>query len=321
MSSSVLYDVPGPRARSVNVLLAVLFVLVLGGAAWWVLDTMHDEGQLAADKWKPFVTDGRVWTTFLLPGLWATVKAALLAIVIALPLGAVLGIARMSDHSWVRVPAGAVVEFFRAIPVLILMIFANEAYARFTDVEPDNRPLYAVVTALVLYNASVLAEVVRAGVQALPRGQTDAALAVGMRKSQLMLYVLLPQAVTAMLPAILSQLVVIVKDTALGGAVLGYSELMRSAGLINANYANLIASLTVVAVIYIVLNYLITSFAHWLEARIRRGKRTTGAVLTMEPHEQTEAGQPTLPTVKALEPPHDRPGDRPGDQPNDQGQT
>ncbi len=171
------------------------------------------------------------------------------------------------------------VEFFRAIPVLLLMLFANEFYDRYTNVSSEQRPLYAVVTGLVLYNASVLAEIVRAGILSLPKGQSEAAMAVGMRKGQTMTNVLLPQAVTAMLPAIVSQLVVIVKDTALGGVMIGFTELLNTRGTLAANYANVVQSFIVVAVIYIVLNFILTSFAGWLEKRLRRGKKSTGAVL------------------------------------------
>lgn len=279
-SQSVLYDVPGPRAKRRNVLLTVLFLVALAALIWWVAQSLADKNQLAWVKWRPFFTDSRAWQTYLLPGLKNTLIAASLAMVIALPLGALFGIARLSEHWWVRGTAGTVVEFFRAIPVLILMLFANAAYSEFTDISPDSRPLYAVVTGLVLYNASVLAEIVRAGILSLPRGQTDAAKAIGMRKNQIMRYVLLPQSVTAMLPAIVSQLVVIVKDTALGGALLGFSELLASVRPMSANYgANTIASFTVVAVIFVVLNFALTSFASWLEGRLRRGKRSTGAVV------------------------------------------
>ncbi|MER7818896.1 ABC transporter permease subunit, partial [Streptomyces sp. NPDC096153] len=205
--SEVLYDVPGPRARRRNLVYTLGFLVVLAALAWWVLTGLAAKGQLDWSKWAPFFTDSRVWTTYLLPGLQNTLIAAALSLVIALPLGAVLGIARLSEHGWVRGAAGTVVEFFRAIPVLILMLFANAAYAVFSDISPDNRPLYAVVTGLVLYNSSVLAEVVRAGILALPQGQSDAARAIGMRKGQTMRYVLLPQSVTAMLPAIVSQMV------------------------------------------------------------------------------------------------------------------
>ncbi|MFI1016549.1 amino acid ABC transporter permease [Streptomyces sp. NPDC020965] len=281
--TSVLYDAPGPKAKRRNLLYTVVFLVALGLALWWVLDTMAEKDQLASEKWSPFVTESEVWTTFLLPGLWETVKAAALALVIALPLGAILGIGRLSDHRWVRVPVGVVVEFFRAIPVLLLMMFAYAALVQFTDIESEIRPLYAVVTGLVLYNASVIAEIVRAGILSLPSGQTDAAKAIGMRKGEMMLYVLLPQAVTAMLPALVSQLVVIVKDTALGGALLGLSELLSQTRAITANYgANTIAALVVVSLIFILLNFALTTLASWLERRVRRAKKSTGAVVDLE---------------------------------------
>lgn len=170
-----------------------------------------------------------------------------------------------------------VVEFFRAIPVLILMIIANAVYSEYTNISADDRPLYAVVTGLVLYNASVLAEIVRAGIHTLPRGQGEAAKALGMRKGQTMVFVLLPQAVTAMLPAIVSQLVVIVKDTALGGGVLTFPELLSSVRPMSANYgANTIACFTIVALIYIVVNFALTSFASWLERWLRRNRKNKG---------------------------------------------
>jgi glutamate transport system permease protein len=114
-----------------------------------------------------------------------------------------------------------------------------------------------------------------------------------MRKNQVMRMVLLPQAVTAMLPAIVSQLVVIVKDTALGGVMIGFTELLNGRQTLAAFYANPIPSFIVVAIIYIVLNFLITSFASWLEGRLRRGKKSTGVVLgpaTVAGTEATGAG-------------------------------
>lgn len=276
--SSVLYDAPGPRARRRNAILTVVFVVLLALLLWWLWLLMDDKNQLEWKLWKPFITS-EAWTTYLLPGLADTLKAAALAMVIALPMGALFGIARLSDHRWVRISAGAVVEFFRAIPVLLLMLFANEFYARSTDVSTEDRPLFAVVTGLVLYNASVLAEVVRAGILALPKGQTEAAKAIGLRKGQTMSSILLPQAVTVMLPAIVSQLVVIVKDTALGGVMIGFTELLNGRQTLAAVYANVVPSFIVVAIIYIVLNFIITSFASWLEQRLRRGKKSTGAVL------------------------------------------
>ncbi|MFF8097034.1 amino acid ABC transporter permease [Streptomyces sp. NPDC016675] len=278
--SSVLYDAQGPRAKRRNIVFTAVFVVALAALLWWVFGTLKDKGQLEWALWEPFFTGTEAWSTYIWPGLENTLKAAALAVVIALPLGAVLGIARMSDHVWVRVPAAIVVEFFRSIPVLVLMIFGLALFAEYTNVSSDDRPLYAVVTGLVLYNASVLAEIVRAGILALPKGQSEAAMAIGLRKGQVMRTILLPQAVTTMLPAIVSQLVVILKDTALGGAVLTFPELLASANTMSGYYgANVIASFTVVAVIYIALNFALTTFASWLERRLRRAKKSTGAVL------------------------------------------
>ncbi|WP_327416775.1 amino acid ABC transporter permease [Streptomyces sp. NBC_01233] len=281
--TSVLYDVPGPKAKARNWIYSGIFIVLFGLFMWWALSLMAENGQLEADKWTPFVTDSRVWTTYLIPGLMETLKAGALAMLIALPLGAVLGIGRLSDHAWVRGPVGTWVEFFRAIPVLMLMLFSSALYApQFMDVPSDTRPFWAVVTGLVLYNSAVIAEIVRAGVLSLPRGQTDAAKAIGMRKGQTMFYVLIPQAVTAMLPALVSQLVVILKDTALGGALLGFQELLSMNRQISANYSNTIATLVVIALIYIVVNFGLTTFASQLEGRLRKSKKSTGAVLGAE---------------------------------------
>ncbi|MDK9498465.1 amino acid ABC transporter permease [Streptomyces katrae] len=278
--TSVLYDVPGPKAKARNWIYTAVFLVLFALAAWWILSVMGEKHQLDADKWTPFVTDSRIWTTYLIPGLLETLKAGAIAMVIALPLGALLGMGRLSDHAWVRVPVGVVVEFFRAIPVLMLMMFGYVFFVQFIPaVSSDFRPVYAVVTGLVLYNASVIAEIVRAGVQSLPRGQTDAAKAIGMRKGQTMVHVLIPQAVTAMLPALVSQLVVILKDTALGGSLLGLTDLLAANRQISANYSNTIATLVVVALIYIAVNFALTSFASWMEGRLRKSKKSTGTVV------------------------------------------
>ncbi|WP_327185432.1 amino acid ABC transporter permease [Streptomyces sp. NBC_01334] len=287
--SSLLYDAPGPRAKRRNALLTILFLAVLAAVLWWVYKSLDEKGQLEWVKWEPFFSGSEAWTTYILPGLKNTLIAAALSMLLALPLGAVFGIARLSDHVWIRVPAGAIVEFFRAIPVLILMIFGVALYSEYTNVSSDDRPLYAVVTGLVLYNASVLAEIVRAGILSLPKGQTEAAQAIGLRKTQTMTSILLPQAVTAMLPAIVSQLVVIVKDTALGGAVLTFPDLIAAVSPMSSYYgANTIASFTVVAVIFVAINFTLTTFASWLERRLRRSKKSTGAVVGVEAIEDLE---------------------------------
>lgn len=267
---SVLYDAPGPRAKTRNMALNVVFALALLAAMWWLLATLDGQGELAAEKWTPFLKVN-VWTTYLLPGLYQTLKAAALSLIIAFPVGVLLALGRLSDHVWVRIPSVSIVEFFRAIPVLLLMVFAKAIYVMFNIGPSDSRGLMAVVTGLVLYNAAVLAEIVRSGILAVPRGQTEASMAVGLRKGQMFRIVLLPQAFTAMLPAIVSQLVIIVKDTALGGQLtIAAPELLRSARTITANFhGTVVATYTVIALIYIVVNFALTQFASWLEGRMR----------------------------------------------------
>src|ERR1043165_2577040 len=154
---SVLYDAPGPKGKARNTVIGVLFVAVLLWAAYLVYSGFDEKGQWAGSLWKPFI-EWSTWDQFIIPGLLNTLKAAGLAIVIALPIGALLGIGRLSQHKWISVPVGVVVEFFRAIPVLLLMVFAAEFFSGYTDIDVEIRPLFAAVTGLVLYNASVLAE-------------------------------------------------------------------------------------------------------------------------------------------------------------------
>ncbi|MFE3293371.1 amino acid ABC transporter permease [Rhodococcus sp. NPDC059234] len=269
--ASVLYDIPGPRARIRNRLTAIVFGVVLIAVALYVIRVLAQNGQFEADKWSPFL-DRFTWTTYLLPGLKGTLIAAGLSIVFALILGAVLGTGRLSDHRWVRAVSGAVVEFFRAIPVLILMIFAYQAFAQYGIFPSSQLALAAVVVGLTLYNGSVIAEILRAGILSLPKGQTEGAVALGLRKGQTMRIVLLPQAITSMLPALVSQMVVALKDSALGYQI-GYVELIRSGQQAASYYRNFFAALVVVGVIMIVINFTLSSFATWLEKRLRTRHR------------------------------------------------
>ncbi|MGV9537332.1 amino acid ABC transporter permease [Streptosporangium sandarakinum] len=268
---SVLYDVPGPKARLRNTVLTVLVVLVALFAVYALITKLDEKKQLDAALWTPFLR-GDVWVNLILPGLLNTLSAALVAAVIAVPFGFVFGIARLSEHSWIRVPAGAVVEFFRAIP-LLMMIFAV-MYGGSAVFGLTVTPFTAVVTGLVLYNGSVLAEIVRSGILSVPRGQSEAALAIGLRKGQVMRMILLPQAVTAMMPAIVAQLVVLLKDTALGFIVSFEDLLNAGARVLPSNFNNIIPAVMVIAVVYIIINLIVGALATWLERRSRRSRRT-----------------------------------------------
>jgi glutamate transport system permease protein len=269
---SVLFDVPGPRARRRMVWVNLAGAVVVAGIGVWVLVRLGEKGQLDADLWKPFLTAGP-WVNFLLPGLWATLKAAGISIVTASIFGLLFGLGRLSASRTVRVVSGTVVEFFRAVPVLLMMIFFWLGIAQLKILRPQDLPLVAVVLGLTFYNGSVFAELVRSGVHSLPRGQREAALAVGLRGSQSLRLVEVPQALIAMLPAIASQLVVILKDTALG-VIITYPELLDSARRLGSGLGNILQALLVAAAIYIVLNYLVTRFAAYLAGRV--GRRTAG---------------------------------------------
>ncbi|WP_406317691.1 amino acid ABC transporter permease [Streptosporangium sp. NBC_01639] len=269
---SVLYDAPGPRARMRNTVLTVVVVLIALLAVYVMVTKLDEKNQLNADLWTPFLR-GDVWINLILPGLFNTLSAAAVAALIAVPFGFVFGIGRLSDHAWIRVPAGAVVEFFRAIPLLI-MIFAV-MYGGNVVFGLTVTPFMAVVTGLVLYNGSVLAEIVRAGILSIPRGQSEAALAIGLRKGQVMRMILLPQGVTAMMPAIVAQLVVLLKDTALGFIVSFEDLLNAGARVLPSNFNNIIPAVIVIAIVYIIINLITGVIAIWLERRSRRSRKTS----------------------------------------------
>lgn len=269
--ATVLYDAPGPRARIRNAVIAVVFVAIIVAAVAYVLVVLADNDQLTDEKWHPFII-GTTWTTYILPGLWGTVKAAILSIVFAMILGSVLGIGRLSDHRWVRAVAGFFVEVFRAIPVLILMIFCYYLFADYAIVPSSQLAFAAVVTGLTLYNGSVIAEILRSGINSLPRGQTEASMALGLRKSQMMRIILLPQAITAMLPALISQMVIALKDSALGYAI-GYVEVVRSGIQSASYYGNYLPALIVVAIVMIIINFGLSSLATFVERTLRQGRR------------------------------------------------
>jgi glutamate transport system permease protein len=260
------------RRRHLVLTLVSLAAIALG--AWWALARLAEKDNLTAEKWSPFLT-AEIWTEYLLPGLLGTLKAAAAAIPLALVLGVLFGVGRLSRSVILRAPCGAVVEFFRAVPVLMMMLFAYGLYSSLSIVAPEHLSFAAVITGLVPYNGAVIAELVRSGVTGLPRGQSEAGRAIGLTEGKLMGSILLPQALTTMLPSLVSQLVVALKDSALG-YIVSYEELLRKAEQIGSYKANVVPSLMVVAVIFIVVNSVLTLAAGRLERKVSR--RTAGSV-------------------------------------------
>ncbi|MFH8384876.1 amino acid ABC transporter permease [Kitasatospora sp. NPDC018058] len=273
-SASVLYDAPGPKARARYRLFGILSLIGVAGLLWYVIAALADNGQFDADLWDPFQYNAV--QQMVVDGLLATLKAFGLAAVFSLSLGALLASGQLSDHKPVRWACTAFVQFFRAMPLLILIVALY--YAFFAK-----DPMWALVLGLTLYNGSVQAEIIRSGVNAVPRGQGEAAYAIGMRKTQVMSSVLVPQAVRSMLPSMIGQLVVTLKDTSLG-YIITYNELLFMGKRIASQPLNAagfpyIPVVLVIGPIYILLCLLLTALARWIEARGRRGanRRTSSA--------------------------------------------
>lgn len=268
--ATVLYDAPGPRGRQLNRIITAATAAITIAILAWILWTLQANGQLTAAKWSPFL-DSLTWKTYLLPGLWGTLKAAFASILLALVLGVLLGLGRLSEQTWLRWICAVIVEFFRAIPVLLLMIFAYQLFAIYNLVAPRQLAFAAVVFGLTMYNGSVIAEILRSGINSLPKGQTEAARTLGMSHRQTMWFILLPQAVAAMLPALIAQMVIALKDSALGYQI-GYVEVVRSGIQSASANQNFLASLVVVAIIMILINWALTALAQRIERQLRAGR-------------------------------------------------
>lgn len=280
-AQTVLFDAPGPKARRRYAIATVLGILVVALVFAGVLWRFGQAGQLKASLWTSLF-EPVIWTSYLIPGLIKTVQAAGLSIILAIAFGLVFGMGRLSHLAPLRWFCGVVVEFFRAVPVLLMMIFTFFVYARNNIFGVDYNAFWAVVTGLTFYNGSVIAELVRSGVHQLPKGQGEAGLSIGLTQSQTLRSIQLPQALTAMLPALVSQLVVVLKDSALGTAIT-YPELLAQAKRIGSAYSNPIQAYILAALIFILINYFLTFLAGRAEQRINRRGRTAGATTTAEP--------------------------------------
>ncbi|MER5611861.1 amino acid ABC transporter permease [Streptomyces sp. NPDC002215] len=264
-SATALYDIPGPATRKRHLLYGIVSTALILALLGWVVYLLFDTEQFTSAKWTPFTYKGI--QELLLRGLGNTLKAFAYAAVLSLLLGAVLAVGRLSDHRPVRWISTLLVEFFRAMPVLVMIFFIFVAL--------KVQPLPALVTGLTLYNGSVLAEVFRTGIVSVERGQSEAAYALGLRKTQVTTFVLAPQAVRAMLPTIISQLVVALKDTSLG-YLITYEEFLHAGKLIASNLdydLPFIPVVMVISPIYIGMCMLLSWFATWVAKRERRNPK------------------------------------------------
>ncbi|WP_173921837.1 amino acid ABC transporter permease [Agromyces sp. Marseille-P2726] len=285
--SSVLFDAPGPRARRLSTISSVITgIVILAGLGWiaWTLAQPRESGGITLpgyfdpSRWDIFA-DPEVWQFIVFQGVLGTLRAALTAAVIAVALGVVFSLLRSSTIAWIRIPTAIVLEFLRGMPVLLMMLFILLVL--------NTGAFWAVVAALSLYNGALIGEALRAGLASLPRGQREAGLSLGMRPLQSKMLVEFPQAFRQMLPIIVAQLVVLLKDTSLG-YIVGYVELLR----VNMNnlasfYGNryLFSLFVVTLVLYLTMNLLLSWFARWLSKRT--AARSSGRRL--DPDNPTQA--------------------------------
>ena len=248
----ILFGAPSPQARKITQVVSLIaaagLIALAGGVVW----RFHSAGQLEARFWEFFA-----WPTtwaFLAKGLLGTLASSAMAAVIALSLGLVLLAGRLARPRIVRWPSIAVIEFLRGTPTLLLI------YVCFLVLPAAGIKLgtYWMLTLPIgLSTAAVVAEVYRAGVLAVPRGQTDAARSLGLTEVQVFRFVVFPQALRYIVPALVAQLVIVVKDTTFG-YIVTYGELMQNAKVLIANYHALVPVYLVVAVLYCLVNYAIS---------------------------------------------------------------
>ncbi len=275
MSTPVLFDLPGPKARARQRIGTVIGAVVVLAIIAFVLVRLGRNGQLDPQRWAVLFDPNSGVPQALGKALVRTLQAAAVGMVLATILGLLLAVGRLSDRPWVRGPVSTYIEFFRAIPLLVVIF---TLYFVLPTFGVSISAFAALTGGLVLYNSAVLAEIFRAGILSVDRGQSEAAYGVGMRKSQVMTLVLLPQAVRRMLPVLIAQLVVLLKDTSLG-FIIGYFELLRQARSLVEFFTPTFGNqytfqlYVAAALIYIIINVALSQLAKLVERRTRRNKK------------------------------------------------
>ena len=270
MNELVLGDDLGPRGRRRVAIGTVVSLVAIAIAVLLAVKRFDDKGQLDSKLWKSIFTHSTA--RFMFTGLRNTLTASLVAMAIALLIGMIGSFGRLDPHRTVRGTSIVLIELFRATPLVLLIYFAGVAVPRYLF---ELSSYWYLVMALALYNGSVIAEVFRAGILALGRGQREAALAIGFTEGQALRRILFPQAVRSMVPAIINQLVTLLKDSSLGALVLvpAVDDLLRRGRQVGEFNRNPLQALLVTGLVYVVVNFALTSLARRLESRQSRVQR------------------------------------------------
>lgn len=269
--SLVLFDAPGPKAKRRQLIATIVALALIIAGAVWVIIFLAQPRITESGKELPGMLNPARWDIFANPQVWGaigigignTLSAALVAAVLAVLIGMFFSLVRGSKRRWIWIPAAVILEFLRGMPVLLMMFFILIVAA--------TGQFWAVVAALALYNGALIGEALRAGLVSLPKGQREAALSLGMKPMQSWLRVEFPQAFRQMLPIIVAQLVVLLKDTSLG-FIVGYNELIRTTMNNLASYYGsfyVFSFFIVTAVIYLAMNLSLS----WVARRLARAPR------------------------------------------------
>ncbi len=257
--TSVLYDAPGPIGRRTSRIISyIVGAIVLGGLAWYFYG-LNEQGLLAPERWNIW-NDPLVWMD-LLRALGTTLQMAALGAVGAILLGIVLALLRITPSRWVRIPTTGVLELLRGMPVLLMIFF----FWALVGLEP----FLAVVLALALYNGAIIGEALRAGMVSLPKGQREAGLSIGLGGLQTRLLIEFPQAFRNMIPIIVAQLVVLLKDTSLG-YIIGMQEFLRRGRLTYEFFGRdqyAFSTFVIMILLYLAINLAVS----WVARRLAKG--------------------------------------------------
>lgn len=273
--STVLFDALGPKGRQRSLIASVISGVVILGLLAWAAYGLAGNGFFEASRWvNPL--DILVIETTWIPAILATLEAFALGSLVAIVLGVVVGFGRISRFLPTRAVSTVYVQFFRSLPLVLLIwiSFTIDGHFGFTSEvlgwDGDTRRLTFLVLGLGIYNGAILAEILRAGVAALPPGQAMAGYAVGLSHGQVQRLIVLPQVLRNMLPAVLAQLVILLKDTSLG-YVITYPELLHSANIIGRDYGNsFLQALVIAALVYFALAYTLSKLVVFAERRLRK---------------------------------------------------
>jgi His/Glu/Gln/Arg/opine family amino acid ABC transporter permease subunit len=215
----------------------------------------------------PMFADPAIWR-FFGEGLRETLLISVVSVALSFVVGLLFALGRLSRRAWIRLPSIAYIEGVRALPVLLLMVYFHiKGSSLFRPIfGPDfDLPIFwAGVLGLSMYTSAVLAEIIRAGIVSLPRGQTEASRALGLSYPKSLRYVILPQALRMMVPAMMGQLTTIIKDTSLIGTI-GVFELLKQGATIYTQFFNPLEVLLIVSVIYFVICFTLSQLSRRLE--------------------------------------------------------